>query len=50
MINLIEAITMTKRLHYTLEEVMDHLSDEEDDYDPDQPMWREAMMSFQTWR
>ena len=29
---------MTKRLHYTLEEVIDHLSDEEDDYDPDEPM------------
>ena len=30
---------MTKRQHYTLEEVMDHLSDEEDDYDdPDEPM------------
>ena len=29
---------MTKRQHYTLEEVMDHLSDEDDDYDPDEPM------------
>ena len=29
---------MTKRQHYTLDEVMDHLSDEEDDYDPDEPM------------
>ena len=30
---------MTKRLHYTLEEVIDDLSDDEDDYDdPDEPM------------
>ena len=29
---------MTKRLHYTLEEVIDHISDDEDDYDPDEPM------------
>ena len=30
---------MTKRLHYTVEEVIDHLSDEEDEYDdPDEPM------------
>ena len=30
---------MTKRLHYTNEDVIDQLSDEEDDYDnPDKPM------------
>jgi hypothetical protein len=40
---LIEATTITKRLHYTLEEVMNHLSDEEDDYDdPDEPIMMEG--------
>ena len=29
---------MTKRQHYTVEDIFDHLSDEEDDYDPDEPM------------
>ena len=30
---------MTKRLHYTVEDVIDHLSDEDDEYDdPDEPM------------
>lgn len=30
---------MTKRLHYTVEDVIDQLSDEDDDYDdPDEPM------------
>ena len=30
---------MTKRLHYTVEDVIDQLSDEDNDYDdPDEPM------------
>ena len=30
---------MTKRLHYTVEDVINHLSDDEEDYDdPDEPM------------
>ena len=32
---------MTKRLHYTVEDVIDQLSDEDDDYDdPDEPMMK----------
>ena len=43
---MIEATTMTKRLHYTVEDVIDHLSDDDDYDDPDEPMMEESDDEF----